>query len=302
MTLNIFKSVKICFIFLFFIIETSHASSWTREKRETLFILESITSSNNFKYIYNSPKNDAEYFNKQETKLYGEYGLTQNLTLGGYFKLHSIKINNNQSGFETINKDKFAEIFCIIKLLQDKENKKIFSFRTAYARPLEYTKGKSERLNYAETRESLDLRILLGISNESSITNPYYLSNGYFMNFETGLKFLRDSFYNKFIFESTTGFKANQSSLMVFKYSFNYDYYQDSFFKKVGKKHSADYGQVIPGFRKENNYYLSDTSHKFKLSSIIHFDNSLSLEIGLYKHFGERINTEGFNVSFWFLL
>lgn len=300
MILTIRKLILICTILLFTTTK-SYASAWTRGKNEALFILESTNSANKFEYIYNTPENGEKYFVKRETKLYGEYGLLKNLTVGGHFKLYAIKSDDN-GFFDKITDDKFAEIFFITKLLSDKQNKKVFSFRTAYVKPISYIKGKSDRLNYAETREVLDLSFLFGLSNEEVIISPYYMSNGYFLNVEIGVRLLKNSFYDEFVFESTLGFKANQNSMMLLKYEFNYDYYQNTSFKKVGRVHSVKYGQVVGGLRKNNNYFLSDTHHKVSLSSVIYFDDSFFLELGIHKSFNAIINTEGFNVSLWFLL
>jgi len=286
---------------LLFISKKSYASAWTRDKNEAIFVLETINSANKFQYIINSPDNKS-YFTKQEYKLYGEYGITQNITVGGYFKLYSLKTKNEENNFEEISNDKFAEISITKKIFSDKNDQKILSFRTAYAKPIRYTKGKSERLNYGETREALDLRMLFGFSNEHTISQPYFISNGYFVNIETAIRILRDSFYNELVLDSTIGFKANQSSMILLRYDINYDYFQDSFFKKVNKTDSARYGQVVYGLRKENNYYLSDIHHQFKLSSLIRFEDNLALEVGIYKSFNQRTTTEGFNISLWLLI
>lgn len=304
--MSLYKNRKI--LYLFFILSLiphiSFASAWTKNKNEGLLVLDTIHTASKFKYLFKNLEYEPKSFRKREIKLYGEYGIVENLTLGGYVKNYSFKtVEKDSNGnilSDKIKNDKFGNVFFIKNLSRNKNKTRAVSVQTAYYFPIEYEKDVTERLNYLETREALELKLLFGMANSEVTSIPFSIQNGYFLNIEGGIKYLFDSFYNEIVLETTLALKKNQSSMLLFKHELNYDYYKNKEFKKVNKQDSAQYGELVLGLRRKDNYYLSESYNKFSISSIVYFKENFFIETGLFKSFSNRYDTEGFNIALWF--
>jgi hypothetical protein len=333
----------------------AYPAAWTKEKGNLELITSYAFSTNKPKaFLTEDYQNEKSYYDKQEYKLYSEYGVTNNLTAGLAIEHNTIRIGNdikfksnieneeyptdkmqsffkqigiteaefnllspnnkkviydsflaNEAKTKTKEKDAFMKIFVRQKLFQNKNI--TISFQPTFQFPLTKKDDISEKINYINTKKSLELMFSLGSSfeykNINSIFNQYH-----FTNLNLGYKKVFDNFYDEINIEFAGGIRINQTSFMLFEIFRTYNnqspskYGLNNPFKKADREYSKNEGELVKELSPENNHFLRSENTQIKLSSITQFSNLVSFQIGISGTRTKYDDSYGIEISLWFNL
>jgi len=204
---------------------------------------------------------------------------------------------------KTKEKDAFMKIFARQKLFQNKNI--VLSFQPTYQFPLTKKDNISEKINYINTKKSLELMFSLGSSFEYKNNNSLF-NQRHFINLNLGYKKIFDNFYDETNLEFTGGIRMNQASFMLLEIFRTYNHQSPSKyglnnpFKKVGRKDAENAGGIVAELSPENNHFLRTENTQIKLSSVIQFSDLISFQMGIFGTRTKYDDSYGIEISLWF--
>lgn len=270
---------KICqniflFIVLFLLLlSKSYSSSWTKNKGEFFTSIEFSVETSDFDIIFGNKKNN--YYKNNYLQIYTEYGLLNNLTIGGYLKnynFYSIYYSTNNIEIQKISDDFYGNIFLNQNLYKDIYNSLSIQYSLYF--PLK-TSQLSKELNSLDSNTGHEIKISFGNSkNISKILNYYFeISSSYRM--------VNNVKYDEISLNTTFGLSRNNSSTFAIQYEYNY--YP---------------GAILINKNKLYNYKL-ESNNKIKFINNYQFNNDYIIEFSYSKSFSNN-NADAFSIAIIF--
>lgn len=209
----------------------------------------------------------------------------------------------NEAKRKIKEKDAFMKLFVRQKLFQNQNI--VLSLQPTFQFPLTETDDISEKVNYINTKKSLELMLSLGSSFEYKNINSIF-NQHHFVNLNLAYKKVFNNFYDEINIELAGGIRINQTSFLLFEIFRTYNnesrskYGLNNPFKRAGRKYSRDAGEVINDLHPKNNHYLRTENTQIKLSSITQFSDLASVQLGIFGTRTKYDDSYGVELSLWF--
>ena len=241
----------------------------------TLF--EFLRESNNINAIYKNINKD--YFKSTIYKIYAEYDITTNLTIGGYMKKYQFYhkyCNNvlNVCNEKEIDNDYYGNVFAIYDFVNFDKN--TLSFKYGYSIPIQY-EDFSKTINLLDTRTAMEFSLIF--NNNSNI---YFYTGNYFFNIELNYKQFNNLENAQILVNTKLGIKLNIVSSLEIEYEFK------------------DFIIFNDNEERKYKYTFFDNSHQIKLSNTYKFIDNFLIGISGYYKYIDNINIKGATIFFVF--
>ncbi|MDR3290001.1 MAG: hypothetical protein LBT02_01835 [Rickettsiales bacterium] len=210
----------------------------------------------------------------KDYKLYGEYGLFKNLTIGGFVKKYSF-LHKLYFARSEIQDDFYGNIFFASNLFEMKEV--FFYYKSGYYFPIEYDDFWSKILNNIETKKSFDTTI--SMFKEGKVENyNWYIDGG------LAYKFIQNGYRDEFKKHITIAIGERENE------NFGVSYEEKKYIGGDNVYCSPD-GQKI--------CYHYDNSTMYKFFANVKFDDKVGCGFSIYKKYSLSNSTGiSFNVFF----
>ncbi|GMO67036.1 MAG: hypothetical protein Ta2D_12840 [Rickettsiales bacterium] len=268
---NINNSIKKCLLFLFFSFNC-YASGYIRKVDSVFLTFEYLTESN---ALLNAQKPD-DYWEVEDYKVYGEYGLFTNTTIGGSIKQHNF-LHKLYFAESKIENDYYANIFFSRSILKNRNAGFFLSYSIGYYFPVKYDKQWSPLLNNIDTKKSFDFTGYIFKSGTIADYN-YYI--------DTGITYKKIK----------NGFK---------------DELKEFFTVAVGERDDNSFGLTFEqkSYVKGDNVYCSpigektcygyDNSKMLKLFANYKFEENVGAGFSIYRKFSTK-NSSGISLNIFY--
>lgn len=267
---------KIIFLFIALyscFLKHSYSSSWTRNKGDFFTSIEFLAETNDIEIIFGNKKNS--YYKNNYMQLYTEYGLLNDLTIGGYIKKYNFyAINYDMYGSEIqkISDDIYANLFLNQNLYKDVNNS--ISLQYSLYFPLKYAKI-SKKLNALDTSTSYEMKISFGNSKQ------LFKNLSYYFEISTSYKLINNARYDEITLNTTFGLSRYNSSSFIIQYEYNY--FPESLLINNAKLY----------------HYTLESNNKIKFINNYQFNDDYIIEFSYSKSFGNN-NADAFSISIIF--
>lgn len=274
--LNIYKICQNIFLFIvlfLLLLSKSYSSSWTKNKGEFFTSIEFSAETNDFDIIFGNKK--SNYYKNNYLQIYTEYGLLDNLTIGGYLKnynFYSIYYGTHNIEVQEINDDYYGNIFLNQNLYKDIYNS--LSLQYSLYIPLK-TSQLSKEINSLDSNVGYEIKLSLGNSQQiSKILNYYFeISSSY--------KMINNVKYDEITLNMTFGLSKNNSSTFAIQYEYNY------------------YPRAILINKNKLYNYTLESNNKIKFINNYQFNDDYIIEFSYSKSFGNN-NADAFSIAIIF--
>lgn len=253
------------------------ASAWTKEKGELYYSLEALIESDSSNALLGG--SDNSYYRNISYKLYFEYGLVEDFTIGGYLKkydYHSRGIGEfGDVAKDNLNNDYYGNIFFLQNIYSDDFNS--FALQYLYYFPLKYN-TVSKIVNTVDTKNALGVSVLYGFSDYTKVFDENFK---YFVNLSVDYKAITKIKYDEAVFNITAGLNFNDSTTINLHYEYQY-YFKSNIFN-------------------ENDFtkYNASNANKVEIGFTTKFFDEVSTKLAFYRNFS-KTNSNGITFSFIF--
>ena len=261
------------FIILLLLPNISYSSAWTKSEKEIFGNIEYYVESDSLSTYFKNK--NSNFYKTDYLQTYFEYGLFENLTVGGYLKkynFYSKYYGQDDIIVKNINNDYYGNLFLIQNIY--KTAKDTLSIQYSVYFPIKYS-NLSKMINPVDARFGYEMSLSYGGNNNFSD----YLN--YFFEFKGSYKIINNMNEDKLAINATLGIRLNKTS------SFSIRYENDN------------YPNTLLSKNKSYNYNKPKTTNKIKFSNNYKFSDDYSLEFSYYRIFpGSAVNALSASIIF----